>query len=172
MEMARGFADSGRATALGSLLLLFLTGCAPQVTPVSRPDPEAACPGGRLAWKLEIADQRAERPDSERTTGWIRDSLSKSFPGCRWAPDSGAGSIRIEVHRLAVRREDNWEAVADWTVSARDAAGRTLTEFESTAEVSRPNYRGSNNEKEALQQAFEQAMAKTLAGLRSVPSGG
>lgn len=146
--------------------------CAPSVRPVSTPDPEVSCPAGRITWNLEISDQRAERPDSDRLTALLRTSLSKSFPGCRWAGGAEAGTIRIEVHRFRVALEGTWDAVAEWTVSARDAAGRTLTEFESTADVARPNYRGTNNERDALQQVFEQAFQRTVAGLRSVSPAG
>ena len=65
-----------------------------------------------------------------------------------------------------------WEAGAEWTVSARDPSGRTLTEFQADSRVSRPNYRGSNNEMEALRTAFEEAVTRTLTGLRNVSSGG
>jgi len=141
------------------------------VRPVAYPDPEVACPGGRQAWKLEIADRRAQRRDSERIIGLLRESLTRSFPGCRWesATGSEAPAILIEVHRFAVSREDSsWEAAAEWTVLARDGNGRTLTEFESRAEVSRPDYRGANNELEAMKQAFDEALRRTLAGLRAV----
>lgn len=142
--------------------------------PAVAPDPEIACPGGRLAWNLEFADQRARRPDSERLRMLLRESLSRSFPGCQWtAADPSAPTIRIEVHHFDVSFDAaTWEAVAEWTVLVHDASGRTLTEFVSEAQVSRPNYRGLNNEREALQQAFEQAMNRTLSGLRSVSSAG
>ncbi len=159
---------------LAAVLLLLSLACGSAgVRPVSYPDPEVACPGGREAWKLEIADQRAQRPDSERVVGLLRESLTSSFPGCQWE-SAAAGpvpTILIEVHRFAVSRDgSSWEAAADWTVLARDADGKTLTEFESQAEVSRPNYRGANNEAEALKQAFDGALRRTLAGLRAVSS--
>jgi hypothetical protein len=45
-----------------------------------------------------------------------------------------------------------------------------LTEFEADEEVSRPDYRGSNNAKESLREAFDRALRRTLAGLRVVSS--
>jgi len=105
----------------------------------------------------------------------VRDSLVRSFPGCRWEPAAGgdAGRIMIEIHRFAASPEGNsWDAAAEWTVLATDSQGRTLTEFEAREEVSRPNYRGSNNAREALREAFDRAMRRTLAGLRTVSSAG
>ncbi len=143
--------------------------------PVNQRDPEVACPGGRLFWNLEISDQRAEPRDSERILALVRDSLAHSLPGCQW---SGAGvpqrpdaaSIAIEIHRFAVDFDGSiFDAATEWNVSARTPSGQTLTEFLADAQVSRPNYRGSNNEQEALQAAFEEAMTKTLTGLRNVP---
>ena len=61
---------------------------------------------------------------------------------------------------------NSWEAAAEWTVLASDASGRTLTEFETREEVSRPNYRGSNNAKESLRLVFDSAIRRTLTGLR------
>ena len=138
--------------------------------PVASPDPDVACPGGRLAWNLQINDQRAERRDSDRLLSLLRDSLSRSLPGCSWAAGPDAPAIVIEIHRFAAaQHEYMWDAAAEWTVSARDAAGRTLTEFQAESEITRPNYRGSNNEVEALREVFEKAVKRTLAGLRSVP---
>jgi hypothetical protein len=74
------------------------------------------------------------------------------------------------VHRFSVRFEDStWEAAIEWGVIARDRDGRTLTEFAAESLVSRPNYRSSDNEKLALQQAMNEAMRRTLIGLRAVP---
>lgn len=139
--------------------------------PITARDSEVPCPGGHLIWNLEIKDQRAERLDSQRLTGLLRESLSHSFPGCQWAdtarPD--APTIAIEIHSFAAEFDGTiYDATAEWTVLARDASGRTLTEFQSEASVSRPNYRGSNNEREALREAFEQAVNRTLVGLRNV----
>ena len=139
--------------------------------PVTYPDPSVPCPGGLSDWKLEVLDRRAHRDSSEGVQALVSESIRKSFPGCRWDSDEGAGRLLIEIHRFAAIQDGNsWEAAADWSVVASDSSGRTLTEFEATEEVSRPNYRGSNNEKEALRQAFDQAMRRTLAGLRSVTS--
>ncbi len=139
--------------------------------PITSRDSEVPCPGGRLVWNLEIKDQRAERLDSPRLMGLLRESLSHSFPGCQWVdtarPDTP--TIVIEIHSFAAEFDGTiYDATAEWTVLARDASGRTLTEFQAEARVSRPNYRGSNNEREALREAFEQAVNRTLAGLRSV----
>ncbi|HEY3123184.1 MAG TPA: hypothetical protein VGK70_03900 [Thermoanaerobaculia bacterium] len=142
--------------------------------PISARDSEVPCPGGRLVWNLEIQDQRAERLDSQRLMSLLRESLSHSFPGCQWAdiarPD--APTIAIEIHSFAADFDGTiYDATAEWTVLARDASGRTLTEFQAEARVSRPNYRGSNNEREALREALEQAVNRTLAGLRNVSGG-
>ncbi len=142
--------------------------------PVTEHDADVPCPGGSLVWNLEIQDQRAERPDAERIAGLLRNSLAHSFPGCQWAaaarPD--APTIAIEVHHFSAEFDGAiYDAIAEWSVMARDASGRTLTEFQAEGRVSRPNYRGSNNEKEALQSAFEQAISRTLAGLKNVSGG-
>ena len=161
--------------ALFLLPLLPLAGSCgpPKVATVSAPDPENACFGGRPAWSLEVNDRRADREASERVVALLHDSIVKSFPGCTWsAPEkeSRLPSLSIEIHRFrAPMQEGMWEGAADWNVLARDPEGRTLTEFDAISEVSRPNYQGSNNEKEALTQVFREALQKTLAGLRAVP---
>jgi len=142
--------------------------------PIAARDSEVPCPGGSLVWNLEIKDHRAERLDSQRLVSLLRDSLSHSFPGCRWTdtarPD--APTIAIEIHRFAADFDGAiYDAAAEWTVLARDVSGHTLTEFQADASISRPNYRGSNNEREALRAAFEQALNRTLAGLRNVSGG-
>jgi len=139
------------------------------VKPIASPDAEVPCPGGRVNWNLQVADQRAERRDSERVIALVRDSLSRSLPGCRWSGGPGAGTISIEIHRFeATLDEAMWDAVAEWTVSVRDAGGRTLTEFDSSSNPTRPNYRNENNERAILQEALEEAMQRTLIGLRAV----
>jgi hypothetical protein len=105
----------------------------------------------------------------------VRDAIQKSFPGCRWSasPDADAGTITIEIHRFAsVRDAGSWEAAVEWTVSARDAGGRTLTQFEANEEVSRPNYQGSDNEKESLSEAFRRALERTTRGLSAMSASG
>ncbi len=145
----------------------------PPVRPVSSPDPETSCPGQTSGWNLELADQRAERTESALRLGEIRDSLLKSFPGCRWDVGVGAGTIRIEVHRFQVAFDgETWNAAVDWTVLVQDSGKRILSQFDATSEITRPNYRGSNNEKAALQEAFDQALSRTLGGLRNVRSPG
>jgi hypothetical protein len=113
------------------------------------------------------------RESSEGVISLVADSIRRSFPGCRWDAEAGqnAGVIRIEIHRFATRLAGNtWDAAAEWTVTASDTAGATLTEFEADEEVSRPDYRGSNNAKESLREAFDRALRRTLAGLRVVSS--
>lgn len=143
--------------------------------PVSAPDSAVPCPGGQLVWNLEITDQRARRPDSDRLLALLRESLSKSLPGCQWAnpPRRDAPTIGIEVHRFSADVDSGvWEAAAEWTVLVRDPSGRTLTEFQADSRASRPNYRGSNNEMESLRTVFEEAVTRTLTGLRNVSSRG
>lgn len=142
---------------------------------MSYPDPAMPCPAGRTGWRVEILDRRAQREGSESVELLIGESIRRSFPGCGWDAASGAnpGRITIEVHRFTSLAEGNtWDATAEWTVLARDPEGRVLTEFDAREEVSRPNYRGSNNARESLRQAFDAAIRKTLTGLRVVSSAG
>jgi hypothetical protein len=165
----------------GSLALaiaLFATACGSStegLAPVAYPDPSGVCPVGKTGWKLEVLDRRAERQNSEGVVTLIGESIRRSFPGCRWDGDAGAdaGVVRIEVHRFSTNPVENtWDAAAEWTVTASDPAGARLTEFEANEEVSRPNYRGSNNAKESLREVFDRALRRTLAGLRVVTLGG
>jgi hypothetical protein len=152
----------------------------PSVRPTSYADPEISCPGGRTTWVLEIVDERVDREGSEKMVAAIRDGIQKSFPGCHWTagPAAGGETIRIEVHRFASRLEydregtGSWESAADWTVRAVSAAGLTLTEFQANEELSRPNYRNYNNEKESLSEVYQRALERTVKGLRSVPANG
>jgi len=152
----------------------------PAVRPTSYTVPEVSCPGGRSSWNLEILDQRADPEGADKMTAAIRNGLQKSFPGCRWTflPPAGADSIAIEVHRFASRYErdiegtGSWEAAVEWTVRATSATGRTLTEFQANEEVSRPNYRGSDNEKESLSEVYQKALERTVKGLSAVPATG
>jgi hypothetical protein len=156
------------------LLSLLAGGCASTgLAPVTYPDPSVPCPGGIRGWKLEVLDRRIRREGSEGVQALVGDSIRRSFPGCQWdsAAGEGAGRVQIEVHRFVANQDGNsWEAAADWSVVATDPSGRTLTEFEANEEVSRPNYRGSNNAREALREAFDRAIRRTLAGLRAVTS--
>jgi hypothetical protein len=79
----------------------------------------------------------------------------------------------IEVHRFGADFDGAiWDAGAEWSVLVRDRSGRMLTEFQADARTSRPNYRGSDNEREALRAAFEEAITRTVTGLRNVSFGG
>ncbi|MEP6993246.1 MAG: hypothetical protein ABI968_01900 [Acidobacteriota bacterium] len=152
------------------------TACGPaNVRPASFPNPDVACPAGRLTWALEVQDRRAVREAEPRVVASVKEAIQKSFPGCRWSasPDREAGTIAIEIHRFAsVRDAGSWEAAVEWTVSARDAGGHTLTEFEANEEVSRPNYQGSDNEKESLSEAFRKAVERTARGLTAMSGSG
>lgn len=166
----------GIQSSLAVLLVLFATACGTAtegLAPLAYPDPSGVCPAGKTGWKLEVLDRRAERSNSEDVVALIGESVRRSFPGCRWdgEGDAGAGVIRVEVHRFGTTAAENtWDAAAEWTVTASDPAGATLTEFEADEEVSRPNYRGSNNARESLKEVFDRALRRTLAGLRVVSS--
>lgn len=143
------------------------------LTPITAPDAEAGCIGGRTTWKLEVLDRRAERRESEKVTALVANSIRRSFPACRWdgAP-ADAPTITVELNTFSSTFSSNdsmWDAAAIWTVSAREANGQPLTEFECDASASRPNYRNSNNEREVLNKVFEEALKRALAGLRAVP---
>ncbi len=166
-----------RTALLRPIALVFAAlaaSCGPAtVRPASYSDPATPCPGGQTRWNLEILDQRAERDATEKMTAAIRNGIQSSFTGCQWSasPQAGVGTISIEVHRFAsVRDVESWEAAVEWSVRATSAAGRTLTEFEANEEVSRLNYRGSDNEKESLTQAFQASLERTIKGLRALPS--
>jgi len=164
-----------RLLPLGLVLAALSCTSTQGLKPIAAPDSAVPCPAGQLVWNLEITDQRARRADSDRLLALLRESLAKSLPGCQWAspPRRDAPTVVIEVHRFAAVLDGGiWDAGAEWTVSARDTSGRTLTEFQADAQVSRPNYRGSNNELESLRTAFEEAMTRTLTGLRNVSSRG
>ena len=156
------------------LLAALAASCGPAtVRPASYSDPATPCPGGQSRWNLEILDQRAERVGAEKMTAAIRNGIQSSFTGCQWSasPQAGVGTISIEVHRFAsVHDVESWEAAVEWSVRATSGAGRTLTEFEANEEVSRLNYRGSDNEKESLTQAFQASLERTIKGLRALPS--
>ena len=153
--------------------VLFTASCGPpSVRPASYTSPDVPCPGSRLAWDLQIHDQRAERKDEARVVASIRDAIQKSFPGCHWtgSGEPETGTIAIEVHRFgAVFDTGTWEAAVEWSVDVRGAGGAALTEFEANEEVSRPNYQGSDNEKEAMSEAFRKAVERTAKGLAAIP---
>ena len=125
-----------------------------------------------MSWSIEVLDRRAEREASDRTVALVKDSITSSFPGCKWSAPGTAGtpSILVEINRFAAPFQDGtWNGAADFSVLVRNASGQTLSEFEAEDDVERPNYMSSNNEKEALQQVFREAIRKTLVGLRAVP---
>lgn len=160
-------------SAILALLIAVAAGCSASggLTPLTYPDPGGPCPAGRTGWTLEVLDRRADRESSESVISLIGESIRRSFPGCGWDAEAGqdAGRITIEVHRFAsVPSGGTWDATAEWTVLARDSGGRTIAEFETKEEVSRPDYRGSNNEKASLREAFDKALKRTLSGLRVV----
>jgi hypothetical protein len=165
-----------RSAVLGLAgLATFSVACGPAtVRPASYADPAVTCPAGRSAWALEIKDERAEPKGSEKMAAAIRDGLQKSFPGCRWsAAAPGGDTITIEVHRFVSKLDDDysaWEAAVEWTVRAQDAGGRTLTEFQADETLARPNYRGSDNEKESLTEAYQKALSRTVKGLQALPA--
>ena len=117
------------------LSLLLATACASStagVKPISSPDPGTPCVGGRVAWNLQISDQRGDRPDAPQMIALIRDSLSRSLPACRWTDaQADTGTITIELHRFRATSDGAvYDAFAEWGVWVRDARGRTLMEFE------------------------------------------
>jgi hypothetical protein len=164
------------STLAGALSLLAAACGPPSVRPATYSDPSVSCPGGRNAWNLDVVDQRADREGSEKMVAAIRDGVQKSFPGCRWAPGPGKGAdtVTIEIHRFASHLEErsSWEAAVEWTVRAENAEGRSLTEFQANEEVSRPNYQGSDNEKESLTEAYQKALQRTVKGLGALPANG
>ena len=146
-------------------------GSAP-VRPVSFPDAEVPCPGGRTSWDLQVLDRRADREDTDRAVGTVSDAIRKSFPGCRWSqPEApGEAAITIQIHRLKTEKVAGaWEAAAEWNVSVSDASGGVITEFEANEEVLRPDYRGTDNEKESISEAFRKALERTVKGLSAIP---
>jgi hypothetical protein len=165
-----------RSAVLGIAGLTALgVACGPAtVRPTSYADPDVTCPAGRSAWSIEIKDERAEPKGSEKMVAAIRDGIQKSFPGCRWSNAApGADTITIEVHRFASHLDDeytSWEAAVEWTVRAQDAGGRTLTEFQADEALARPNYRGSDNEKESLTEVYQKALSRTIKGLQALPA--
>jgi hypothetical protein len=165
-----------RLLPLGIALAALSCGPASQgLKPIKVQDFGVPCPGGQIVWNLEISDQRARTSDSDHLQALLRDSLAKSLPGCQWSnPASRAApTIVIEVHRFGADFDGAiWDAGAEWSVLVRDPSGRTLTEFQADARTSRPNYRGSDNEREALRAAFEEAITRTVTGLRNVSLGG
>jgi hypothetical protein len=161
-----------RSLLSAALPLIAAVSCGPPtLKPVASVDPGTACPGGWTSWAIDVRDRRVDPEGSEKLVALLRDSIVRSFPGCSWSdrPDAARPTVTIEVHRFrAPFEEGTWNAVADWTVWVRDPSGRTVTQFDAEYDVERPNYQGSNNEKESLQQVFDEALRRTLAGLRAV----
>jgi hypothetical protein len=167
----RGRALLSLVTLVALAALTAACGSTAGLRPVSYPDPTVACPAGRPGCKLDVQDRRARREGSDDVVTLVGESIRRSFPGCRWdaAAPADSGRLLVEIHRFTTIQEGNsWEAAAEWTIVASDASGRTLTEFDAREEVSRPNYRGSNNARESLRLAFDQAIRRTLAGLRAL----
>ena len=104
----------------------------------------------------------------------LREAVQRSFPGCRWdQTDADAGTIAIEIHRFGSHLDSGyWEAAVEWTVSARNASGSSVTQFEVNEEVTRPNYQGSDNEKESLTEAFQKGVERTAKGLTAMSVSG
>ncbi len=164
-----------RFLLLGLALAALSCGSATKgLKPIATPDSGVPCPGGSLVWNLEISDQRANRSDSGLLQTLLRESFARSLPGCQWSSPArrDAPTIAIEVHHFGAEFDGAiWDATAEWAVLVRDPSGRTRTEFQADARTSRPNYRGSDNEREALRAAFEEAVTRTLTGLRNVSPG-
>jgi len=160
-----------RAAALLLVVCPLLFGCsaAADVRPAAYPDVDVPCPGGLKTWSLKVFDRRARTESSEKVVAAVRDGIEKSFPGCRWVSEEGTPAIEIEIHTFDVEKQgDVWDATASWTVTASSAMGSTLISFEAEETVSRPNYRGVDNEKQALTDAYHAAMERTVKGLRTV----
>jgi hypothetical protein len=160
-----------------ALALLVFLSCAPasqKLEPHAAPEPGDACPGGRTSWALEVVDQRADRDrvDSDRMRSLVSESIRRSFPGCGWTQGgSSEPVIRVEVWQFrSVFVDDLWEARAAWTVEVGGDGGGSGRDFEVHEGVSRPSYQGTDNEVQSLRDVFEAAMAKTVQGLRAVPS--
>lgn len=157
------------AAILASCALL-AAGCGPPpVHPAAFPDPDVTCPAGLLSWNLEILDQRVTPEASEKMIASVRGGVEKSFPRCRWSTEAAdAPTITITVHRLAVVVWDRYQnAAAEWTVTAVNAGGRTITEFEANEEDTRPAYSGADED--ALNEAFRRALQRTVRGLSAMP---
>jgi hypothetical protein len=146
-------------------------GCGPApIRPQSFPDPEVSCPAGLISWRLDVVDRRANPEASEKAVASVRSGIESSFPGCRWtagAAGEGAPTITITIHRLGVEEHDRYQdAAAEWTVTATNPGGSTLTEFEANEEETRPAYSGADEE--ALNEAFRKALQRTVKGLASM----
>jgi len=156
----------------GLLLLCVLTaGCsaAAAVRPSAYPDSDVPCPGALKQWNLRVLDRRAETTSSDKVIAKVRDAIRQSFPGCQWTSDEGVPSIDIEIHNFeSVKNGDVWDAHVQWNVTAASPTGAVLLGFEADETVSRPNYMGSDNEKESLTEAYRAAVERTAKGLRTV----
>jgi hypothetical protein len=158
------------AVTLSTLAALAAAGCGPpKVRPVSYPNPDVPCPAGLLSWNLEVLDQRADAPAPEKMLAAVRDGVEKSFPGCRWsAGNADTPTITIAVHRFAAVFNDRYyDSAVDWTVTARTASGRTITEFDASELETRPAYSGADEE--SLNEAFRKALQRTVKGLSQIP---
>lgn len=141
-------------------------GCGPApIQPVSFPDPDVSCPAGLISWKLDVVDSRAEPEASEKMVTRIREGVQGSFPGCKWVRDGeGVPTITITVFRLGVSEHDRYQdAAAEWSVTATNPNGSTLTQFDANEQESRPAYSGADTE--ALNEAYRKALQRTIKGL-------
>ncbi len=154
-----------------ALSALVAAGCGPpKVRPVSFPNADVACPAGLLSWNLEVLDQRAEPEASDKMIAAVRGGIENSFPGCRWSSAAGedAPTITVTVHSFAAVYSDRYyDGKAEWTVTARNASGRTITEFDANELETRPAYSGA--EEESLNEAFRKAIQRTVQGLSQIP---
>jgi len=160
---------AGRTLPVLALASLAVACGPPSVRPASFPDPEVGCPAGLLSWSLDVQDQRAEPASSDKMIAAVRDGIQKSFPGCHWSgPGDETATITVAVHRFAAVFNDRYyDSAVDWTVTVRNASGRTITEFDANEQETRPAYSGADAE--SLNEAFRKALQRTVKGLAQVP---
>ncbi len=95
-----------------------------------------------------------------------RKVVSRAAAGRR--PGADTPTITIAVHRLAAVFNDRYyDSAVDWTVTARTASGRTITEFDANEQETRPAYSGADEE--SLNEAFRKALQRTVKGLSQIP---
>jgi hypothetical protein len=121
--------------------------------------------GGNLA----ITDLRVDRKESERVLPSSANLWSKSFPASGRARRNPPPDDGTEIHRPRRTSTGPCTSPRRLVGDREHGVGPALTQFEADANVARPNYAGSNNEREALRDAFEKALQRTAAGLRNLP---